>query len=34
MLDEARSMQGHYSGDILQKSRQVNVSQLLPLVRQ
>ena len=34
MLDEARSMQGRYSGDILQKSRQVNVSQLLPLVKQ
>jgi hypothetical protein len=34
MLDEARSMQGRYSGDITQKSRQVNVSELLPLVRQ
>jgi len=34
MLDEARSMQGRYSGEILQKSRQVNVSQLLPSVRQ
>lgn len=34
MLDEARSMQGRYSNDILQKSRQVNVSQLLPMVRQ
>ena len=31
MLDEARGMQGRYTGDILQKSRQVNVSQLLPL---
>jgi len=34
MLDEARSIQGRYSGDILQKSRQVNVAQLLPLIRQ
>lgn len=31
MLDEARSMQGRYSGEIAQKSRQVNVSELLPL---
>jgi uncharacterized protein (DUF697 family)/tellurite resistance protein len=34
MLNEARSMQGRYSGDILQKSRQVNVAELLPMVRQ
>ena len=34
LLDEARSMQGRYSGDIARKSRQVNVSELLPLVRQ
>ena len=34
MLDEARSMQGRYSGDMAQKARQVNVSELLPLVRQ
>jgi uncharacterized protein (DUF697 family) len=34
LLDEARGMQGRYSGDIAQKSRQVNVSELLPLVRQ
>ncbi|HWW01976.1 MAG TPA: DUF533 domain-containing protein [Candidatus Acidoferrum sp.] len=34
LLEEARSMQGRYSGDIAQKSRQVNVSELLPLVRQ
>jgi len=34
MLNEARSMQGRYSGDIAQKARQVNVSELLPLVRQ
>ena len=34
MLSEARSLQGRYSGDIAQKSREVNVSQLLPLVRQ
>lgn len=34
MLDEARSLQGRYSGEIAQKSHQVNVSELLPLVRQ
>ncbi|SPE62848.1 conserved hypothetical protein [Verrucomicrobia bacterium] len=34
MLDEARSMQGRYSGAIAQKSQQVDVSKLLPLVRQ
>jgi len=34
MLVEARSMQGRYSGDIAQKSQQVSVSELLPLVRQ
>jgi len=34
MLAEARNLQGRYSGDIAQRSRQVNVSQLLPLVRQ
>jgi uncharacterized protein (DUF697 family)/tellurite resistance protein len=33
MLNEARSMQGRYSGEIAQKSRQVNVAELLPLVR-
>ena len=33
MLNEARSLQGRYSGDIAQKARQVNVAQLLPLVR-
>ena len=33
MLQEARSMQGRYSGDIAQKARQVNVSELLPLVK-
>jgi uncharacterized protein (DUF697 family)/tellurite resistance protein len=32
MLDEGRSLQGRYSGDIAQRSRQVNVSQLLPLL--
>jgi len=32
MLQEARSLQGRYSGDITQKARQVNVSQLLPMV--
>jgi len=34
MLQDARSMQGRYSGDITEKSRQVNISELLPLVRQ
>ena len=34
LLDEARSMQGRYAGDIARKSSQVNVSELLPLVRQ
>ncbi len=33
MLEEARSVQGRYTGAIAEKSRQVNVSQLLPLVR-
>ncbi len=32
MLEEARSLQGRYSGAIAEKSRQVNVSELLPLV--
>jgi uncharacterized protein (DUF697 family)/tellurite resistance protein len=31
MLADGRSMQGRYSGDILQQARQVNVSELLPL---
>ncbi len=34
MLADGRSMQGRYSGDILQRSRQVNVSELLPLANQ
>lgn len=34
MLQDARSVQGRYSGDIAEKSRQVNVSELLPLVSQ
>jgi uncharacterized protein (DUF697 family)/tellurite resistance protein len=34
MLSDGRSMQGRYSGDILRQSRQVNVTDLLPLVRQ
>jgi uncharacterized protein (DUF697 family)/tellurite resistance protein len=34
MLQNGRSMQGRYSGDILQRSRQVNVSELLPLASQ
>jgi uncharacterized protein (DUF697 family)/tellurite resistance protein len=33
MIDQARSMQGRYSGDISRKAQQVNVSELLPLVR-
>jgi uncharacterized protein (DUF697 family) len=33
MLAEARSMQGRYAGDIAQRSQQVNVAELLPLVR-
>ena len=33
MLAEARSLQGRYSGEISQKARQVNVSELMPLVR-
>jgi uncharacterized protein (DUF697 family) len=34
MLEKGRSMQGRYSGDILQRSRQVNVAELLPLANQ
>jgi uncharacterized protein (DUF697 family)/tellurite resistance protein len=34
MLAEARSMQGRYAGDIAQRSQQMNVAELLPLVRQ
>jgi hypothetical protein len=34
MLQDARSLQGRYSGDIAQKSRQVNVAELLPLIRE
>jgi uncharacterized protein (DUF697 family)/tellurite resistance protein len=34
MLDQARSIQGRYAGEITQRSRQVNVSELLPLVRE
>jgi len=34
MLAEAHSMQGRHAGDIAQKSQQVNVAELLPLVRQ
>jgi len=33
MLQEARALQGRYSGDIAQKARQVNLSELLPLTR-
>jgi hypothetical protein len=34
MLENGRSMQGRYSADILQRSRQVNLSELLPLASQ
>ncbi len=34
MLAHGRSLQGNYAGDILQRSRQINVSELLPLARQ
>jgi hypothetical protein len=34
MLQNGRSMQGRYSGDIMRQSRQVNVSDLLPLASQ
>jgi uncharacterized protein (DUF697 family)/tellurite resistance protein len=34
MLQNGRSMQSRYSGDILQRSRQVNLSELLPLAGQ
>ena len=34
MLQNGRAMQGRYSGDILQRSRQVNVNELLPLANQ
>jgi uncharacterized protein (DUF697 family)/tellurite resistance protein len=33
MLSHAKSMQSGYAGDIAAKSRQVNISELLPLVR-
>lgn len=33
MLANGRSMQGRYSGDILQQARQVNVTELMPLMR-
>jgi uncharacterized protein (DUF697 family)/tellurite resistance protein len=33
MLENGRSMQGRYSNDILQRSRQVNIAELLPLAR-
>ena len=34
MLEHGRSMQNRYSGDILQRSRQVNIAELLPLTQQ
>jgi len=33
VLEDGRSLQGRYSGDIARKASQVNVSELLPLVR-
>ena len=33
MLEEARSLQGKYTGDISRKARQVNVSEQLPLAK-
>ncbi|MGH9591789.1 MAG: TerB family tellurite resistance protein, partial [Bryobacteraceae bacterium] len=34
MLQDGRSMQGRYSGDIMQRSRQVNIAELMPLANQ
>jgi uncharacterized protein (DUF697 family)/tellurite resistance protein len=34
MLQDARSRQERYAGDITEKSRQVNVSELLPMIQQ
>ena len=34
MLLDARSLEGRFSGDIREKSREVNVSELLPMVKQ
>ena len=34
MLQNGRSLQGRYAGDIVARSRQVNVADILPLVRQ
>lgn len=34
MLNDARSVQNRYSGDIAQRARTVNVAELMPLVRQ
>jgi uncharacterized protein (DUF697 family) len=34
MLQEGRSMQGRCSGDIAARSRQVNIAELLPLIKQ
>jgi uncharacterized protein (DUF697 family) len=34
MLAEARSMQGRYAGDMAEKSRHVDLTQLMPLARQ
>jgi hypothetical protein len=33
LLEEAHLIQSRYSGEIAEKSRQVNVSELMPLVR-
>ena len=34
MLQNARSLENRYSGQIMEKSRQVNVAELLPLIKQ
>jgi hypothetical protein len=34
MLVEARGLQGRSTGDIAQRSREVNLTELLPLVRE
>jgi len=34
MLQNARTLQNRYSGQIMEKSRQVNVAELLPLIKQ
>jgi hypothetical protein len=33
-LDEGRSLQTRHAGDLAQRTREVNVTELLPLIRQ